>query len=106
MTDHEKLKPMVKLTVADLLEDREDGFTSSTMFHGRMIAFDAGHGKTIFDTRRHKKEYISRFYDRTVCAMWVEMRETWKPAGYRASYEAVLCCYLHHIEKDKEGDHA
>ena len=106
MTDLDKLKPMVKLTVADLLEDRRDISSRSTMFHGRMIAKDAGDGKIVFDTRRHKQEYISRFYGDTVCSMWVEMREIWKPAGFMASYEAVLCCYIHHIEKNKETDHA
>ena len=103
MVDIDKLKPMVKLTVADLLEDRRDIFSRSTMFHGRMIAKDAGTGKIVFDTRRHKMEHVIKFFDDTVRALWVEMRETWKPAGYIASYEAVLCCYVNHVEVKQDG---
>lgn len=99
MIDLDMLKPMVKLTVADLLEERRDGYSRSTMYHGRMIAKDAGSGKVLFDTRNNKRSFVERFFDDTICAMWVEMRETWKPAGYTASYEAVLCCYIHHIDE-------
>lgn len=100
MVDIDQLKPMVKLTVADMLEDRKDVFSRSTMFHGRMIAKDAGTGKTLFDTRNNKMAFVQRFFNDTICSMWVEMREVWKPSGFHASYEAVLCCYVHHVDKD------
>lgn len=103
MIDNDKLKPMVELTVADLIEERQGTFTSSVMFHGRMIAKDAGTGKILFDTRNNKREHICRFYEDTVHCMWVEMRETRKPAGFRFDYEAVLCCYVHHVEPDQEA---
>lgn len=106
MVDIDKLKPLVKLTVADMLEDRRDIISRSTMYHGRMIAKDAGTGKVLFDTRNNKRPFVEKFFDGIICAMWVEMRETWKPAGFGASYEAVLCCYVHHVEKRKETDHA
>ena len=99
MTDLDKLKPMVELTVADLLEERRDVYSRSTMYYGRMIAKDAGSGKVLFDTRNNKRPFVEKFFRDTICAMWVEMRETWKPVGFMASYEAVLCCYIHHINE-------
>jgi len=99
MIDLEQLKPMVKLTVGDLLEDRRDVYSSSTMYHGRMIAKDAGSGKILFDTRKNKRPFVVKFFEDTVCAMWVETREVWKPSGFVATYEAVLCCYIHHIDE-------
>ncbi|MBR2226802.1 MAG: hypothetical protein IJ893_02915 [Bacteroidales bacterium] len=100
MIDLEQLKPMVKLTVGDLLEDRRDVYSRSTMYHGRMIAKDARSGKILFDTRKNKRPFVEEFFEDTICAMWVEMREIWKPAGFSANYEAVLCCYVHHTGKD------
>lgn len=102
MVDIDKLKPLVKLTVADMLEDRKDIISRSTMFHGRMIAKDAGTGKVLFDTRNNKRPFVEKFFEDTICAIWVEMRETWKSAGFIAQYEAVLCCYIHHNKKQEE----
>jgi len=102
MVDFDKLKPLVKLTVADMLEDRKDIISRSTMYHGRMIAKDAGTGKVLFDTRKNKRPFVEKFFDDTICAMWVEMRETWANAGFIAQYEAVLCCYVHHNKKQEE----
>jgi len=105
MIDLDKLKPMVKLTVSDLLEDRRDIYSRSTMYHGRMIAKDAGTGKILFDTRNNKRPFVERFFGDTICAMWVEMHEIWKPSGYMASYEAVLYCYIHHINEKAVNEH-
>lgn len=105
MTDLDKLKPMVELTVADLLEERRDIYSRSTMYHGRMIAKDAGTGKILFDTRNNKRPFVERFFGDTICAMWVEMHEIWKPSGYMASYEAVLYCYIHHINEKAVNGH-
>ena len=100
MVDLDKLKPMVKLTVADLLEVRDDGTGyGCELFKNRMIAKDGSTGKILFDTRNNKKAYVEKFFDRQIIAMWVEMREIWKPSGFMASYEAVLCCYIHHIDE-------
>lgn len=99
MVDLDKLKPMIKLTVGDLLEDRRDVYSRSTMYHGRMIAKDAGSGKILFDTRKNKRPFVEKFFEDTIRAMWVEMREVWKPSGFAATYEAVLCCYIHHIDE-------
>ena len=99
MVDLDKLKPMIKLTVGDLLEDRRDVYSRSTMYHGRMIAKDAVSGKILFDTRKNKRPFVEKFFEDTIRAMCVEMREVWKPSGFAATYEAVLCCYIHHIDE-------
>lgn len=105
MIDLDKLKPMVKLTVADLLEDRRDIYSRSTMYHGRMIAKDSGSGKVLFDTRNNKRPFVEKFFNDEIRAMWVEMRENIKPTGFWSSYEPVLCCYILHIDEKVVNEH-
>lgn len=99
MADLDNLKPMVNLTVGDLLEERKDYYSKSTMFNGRVIARNAFDGRIRFDTRNNKREFVATFFDYSVRAMWVEMREVLKPNGYICTYEPVLCCYISHVRR-------
>lgn len=85
----------IKLTVADLLEEREEPFVSGRKYHGRMIALSGKDGKKLFDTRNNKMDYIaSKFFDQEIQAMWTEMRPTSASSGYTTFYESVLMAYI------------
>ena len=85
----------IKLTAADLLEEREGTFVSDRKYHGHMIALSGADGKKLFDTRNNKMDYIaSKFFDREIQAMWTEMRPTSTNNGYTTFYEPVLMAYI------------
>lgn len=85
----------IKLTVGDLLEEREEDFLSDSKYHGRMIALSGADGKKLFDTRNKKIDYIaSKFFDREIQSMWTEMRPTSSQNGYTTFYEPVLMLYI------------
>lgn len=85
----------IKLTVGDLLEEREGTFVSDRKYHGRMIALSGADGKKLFDTRNNKIDYIaSKFFDREIQALWTEIRPTSTHNGYTTFYEPVLMAYI------------
>lgn len=85
----------IKLTVADLLEEREEPFVSGRKYHGRMIALSGADGKKLFDTRNNKMDYIaSKFFGREIQALWTEMRPTSSHNSYTTFYEPVLMAYI------------
>ena len=66
----------------------------------QMRAYTARDGKLIFDTNRNKREYVERFADCAVLAIWPEISSK-KMGGYTQVIMQHVSVYLEgrHIDK-------
>ena len=80
------------MTVMDLLNGHErlDSFVQ-----GRLIALDAANGKILFDTRRHKSDYIAKFNNGIVLCIWADAKKR-DGHGFGDFFEPVISCYVSH----------
>ena len=63
------------------------------MCESKIIAMRSDNGKTVFDTRKNKIEYVKKYEDVDVLTMWSEVR-TEKSIGFWQRIEPVIVCYL------------
>lgn len=80
------------IKVKDLLSQRPEDFHGETI-QSPLIALSGADGKVLFDTRRHSKEYIEKYMDEEVIALWASVKT--KEQYYQCHMLPVLKCYLY-----------
>ena len=91
------------MTVADLLEKRQKGiFTDDKILKCELIALDGMTGRSLFDTRRSKKETITKYYSGEIISLWADVR--WCKSTFGDYVMPVMKCYVAHDswETDEE----
>ncbi len=85
------------MKVRDLLEAQKDNvWGTNTICKSRVIALDAKDGKILFDTYKNKSEYVEKFFDGDVSALWSDIK-TDISMGYGDLYKGVVMLYLKHM---------
>ena len=80
------------MTVRELLTVNE---RFGSFVKGRLIALDGANGKILFDTRRHKIDYISKFNNGIVLCIWADAKKRCGH-GFGDFFEPVTSCYVSH----------
>ena len=92
------------MTVADLLEKRQRGiFTDDKILKCELIALDGMTGRSLFDTRRSKKETVAKYSSGEIIFLWADVRLC-RGVGYGDYFKPVMKCYVAHDswETDEE----
>lgn len=89
------------MTVADLLEKRQSGiFTDDKILKGELIALDGMTGRNLFDTRRSKKETITKYSSGEIISLWADVR--WCKSPFGDYIMPVMKCYVEHDSWKKQ----
>lgn len=92
------------MKVRDLLEvQKDEGWITNTICKSRVIALDAKDGKILFDTYKNKSEYVEKFFDGDVSALWSDIK-TDVSMGYGNLYKGVVMLYLRHGSWEGQDD--
>ena len=84
-----------KLTVRDLIyyDIKND---IDELSRGRVIAFDAGTGKQLFDTYNNTLSRIESYYEGVICAIWAGTKESNETYPLSGNVIPALCIYVEH----------
>lgn len=93
------------MKICELLEKRPKGiFEDDCILKQDLIAFDGRDNKILFDTRKNKREYVSKYMNAEVIALWADVRPSANLA-YGKIFIPVIKCYIEHNSWiDKESD--
>lgn len=83
------------MTVADLLNTKNDLFFHDKMLKCDLVALEGKTGKVIFDTKKNKKEFIQQFFTGKVISLWADVRLR-KGHGFNDYFEPIMKCYVSH----------
>lgn len=91
------------MTISDLLDKKARGiFTDDKVLKCELIALDAKTGKVLFDTVRHRREYIEQFKSGEVFSLWADVRKM-NNGAWNTYFTPVMKCYVSH-DSWKGGD--
>lgn len=91
------------MTISDLIEERSEEIFRNAILQCELIALDARDGKILFDTRKNKREYISKFLSGKVISIWADARRV-EIGGYSDYFKPVMKCYVSHNSWIKTAD--
>ena len=84
------------MTISDLLDKKVRGiFTDDKVLKCELIALDAKTGKVLFDTVRHRREYIEQFKSGEVLSLWADVRKM-NNGAWNTYFTPVMKCYVSH----------
>ena len=91
------------MTVAELLSIKARGIfidDGQVIFHGDLIALDGMTGRNLFDTRRSKKETITKYSSGEIISLWADVR--WCKSPFGDYIMPVMKCYVAHDSWKKQ----
>ena len=91
------------MTVAELLSIKARGIfidDGQVIFHGDLIALDGMTGRSLFDTRRSKKETITKYSSGEIISLWADVR--WCKSTFGDYIMPVMKCYVAHDSWKKQ----
>ena len=96
-------EPNEPLTVGDLMSPKRYLFTDEVIVKSRVIAYDAGSGKQLFDTSNNKQSYIRKYMQYEIDSMWAGVKMV-NFGGFSERCLPVIKMYLHKPEMEGENE--